>query len=136
MMKKSIARHIELGRLGEDAALALLRSKQMTLLYRNYKTESGEADLVMRDGIVLVFVEVKTLYRSGRFSPRANLKIAQIRRNYRAAYRYLRSLGHPEVPCRFDLIEVIRNKKRVSFIRHHEGYLADVLSEKGGRPWL
>ena len=49
-----------LGRTGEDLALAHLERLGYTLVARNHRTRYGELDLVVFDGQVLVFVEVKT----------------------------------------------------------------------------
>ena len=47
-------------RLGEDFALAHLEALGFSLLDRNYATLRGELDLIVSDGVTLVFVEVKT----------------------------------------------------------------------------
>ena len=43
----------------EDAALRLLQARGLVLLARNLACRHGEIDLAMRDGAVLVFVEVR-----------------------------------------------------------------------------
>ena len=50
----------QLGNRGEDFALAHLEAKGMCLIDRNYRWRGGEIDLIMRDGAVLVFVEVRS----------------------------------------------------------------------------
>ena len=51
----------QLGRYGETcAARFLTRDLGMVLLDRNWRSEHGEIDLVLRDGRVLVICEVKT----------------------------------------------------------------------------
>jgi Holliday junction resolvase-like predicted endonuclease len=49
-----------LGRLGEDLAAAHLRRLGFATLARNVRTRHGEIDLIVFDGRVLAFVEVKT----------------------------------------------------------------------------
>ena len=56
------------GSYGERAAARRLLAEGMVLLDRNWRCESGEIDLVLRDGHVLVVCEVKT-----RSSTRAGL---------------------------------------------------------------
>lgn len=51
------------GARGEDLALAYLQRAGLTLTERNFCCRHGEIDLVMRDGDVVVFVEVR--YRRG-----------------------------------------------------------------------
>lgn len=50
----------ELGAIGEDIAFSYLTKLGYFGLHRNWRCKLGEIDLVMRDGDVLVFVEVKT----------------------------------------------------------------------------
>lgn len=52
------------GDTGESIACAYLENKGYRLLRKNYRMGRYEIDLVMRDGDVLVFVEVKA--RTGR----------------------------------------------------------------------
>ena len=54
-----------LGRIGEDLALDHLRRLGYELVVRNHRTRWGEIDLVVHDGAVLVFVEVKTRRATG-----------------------------------------------------------------------
>ena len=58
------ARHT-LGRRGEELAAQHLERLGFEVLARRHRTRFGELDLVVRDGGVLVFVEVKTR-RPGR----------------------------------------------------------------------
>jgi putative endonuclease len=50
----------DLGRLGEDLALAHLQRLGYALVARNHRTRFGELDLVVCDAATLVFCEVKT----------------------------------------------------------------------------
>jgi putative endonuclease len=49
-----------LGRLGEDLAIAHFQRLGFRQLARNVRTREGEIDLILFDGAVLVFAEVKT----------------------------------------------------------------------------
>jgi putative endonuclease len=49
-----------LGRQGEDLAVAYLAQQGYDVITRNWRTRSGELDIVARDGDWLVFVEVRT----------------------------------------------------------------------------
>lgn len=116
--QRSRKRHLRLGRRGENLACRLLKEKNYDILCRNYKVKSGEIDIVARDGGVLVFVEVKTLRDTTRSRPAVNLKFHQKRRIFRAAGNYLRAIGNPGVPFRFDLVELVLSAWRVHEIRH------------------
>jgi putative endonuclease len=49
-----------LGRQGEDLAAVYLARQGCDIITRNWRTRSGELDIVARDGDWLVFVEVRT----------------------------------------------------------------------------
>jgi putative endonuclease len=57
-----------LGALGEQQALDHYERLGFRLVERNYRTRAGEIDLVVSDGRVTVFAEVKTR-RSGGLHP-------------------------------------------------------------------
>jgi putative endonuclease len=48
-----------LGRTAEEQAAVYLEKQGYTILVRNWRTRHGEVDIVARDGIWLVFVEVR-----------------------------------------------------------------------------
>lgn len=56
----------ELGRAGEDRAVAYLQDQGYEILARNWRAPTGEIDVIARTGRQLVFVEVKTR-RGGDF---------------------------------------------------------------------
>ena len=131
-MKPARAAHLALGRRGEETAVRLLLAEGYTILARNWRVRSGELDIVARDGETIVFVEVKTLRRSGYYRPSDNLSPRQMRRNYRAAQFYFRVIGNPSLPGRFDLIEVVGGLRMTRSIRHHYDYLPPLEPGGGG----
>ena len=48
------------GRAGETAAALLLEEKGMKILEKNFRSRTGEVDIIAREGDTLVFTEVKT----------------------------------------------------------------------------
>ena len=48
------------GRAGEAAAAFLLEEKGMRILERNFRSRTGEVDIIALDGEIVVFTEVKT----------------------------------------------------------------------------
>lgn len=89
----------------EAAALALLQGRGLVLLARNARYRMGELDLVMADGPVTVFVEVRHR-RSARFGGAAvSIDPGKQQRLAAAARLWLRD--HParaHGPCRFDVV--------------------------------
>lgn len=108
---ETAARRIGLGRRGEDYAVRRVSAEGWRVLAMNARTRAGEIDLIGLDGRDLVFVEIKTLRRGGRFGPeRAVLAIGpqkqlQVRR---LAREWLAS--RPPIPSfkqiRFDAIGI------------------------------
>ena len=48
------------GRAGEEAAAIFLEEKGMRILEKNFRSRTGEVDIVAVDGETIVFTEVKT----------------------------------------------------------------------------
>ena len=93
------------GRLGEDQALAHLCRHGLTLIERNFGCKGGEIDLIMQDGQVLVFVEVRRRADMRHGGAAASVTPAKQRRLIIAAQVYL--LRRKVVPvCRFDVIAI------------------------------
>ena len=86
----------------------MLQQRGLKILYRNYRApHGGEIDLVCRDQEGLVFVEVKTRRYEKNFRPLDSVDRKKQALIKKGASSWLRLLGHPEVPFRFDVIEVI-----------------------------
>jgi putative endonuclease len=100
----------QLGRAGEDLALAHLQRLGYDLVVRNHRTRWGEIDLVVHDGAVLVFVEVKTRRATGSgrgpWEALHERKRAQVRR-MAAAYLAEVQDRPRSAELRFDAIGVV-----------------------------
>lgn len=94
----------DLGRIGEETALRYLERKGYACLGRNVRVGKDELDLVMRDGMTTVFVEVK-LRRPGVSGAEA-VNRAKRRRICRAAVVYMMNTGGVDRPARFDVVEL------------------------------
>lgn len=92
-----------LGKAGEDAAAAYLIGQGLRPVARNWRCRGGEIDLVMRDGAVLVFVEVRVRKDARYGGAAASIDAAKQGRLVRAARLYLAGLAELP-PCRFDAV--------------------------------
>lgn len=93
----------ETGAEAERAALAYLVERGLSLVTRNYRSRFGEIDLILRDGEVLVFVEVR-LRASTRFGgAAASITTAKRRKIIATAQHYLAQYRQAP-PCRFDVV--------------------------------
>ena len=123
--------HLQLGRRGEDAVLRLCEARGNEVLACNWRCRAGELDLVVRDGAIIRFIEVKSRrLNCWNRRPGENLSEVQCRRNRRAArlYRHLYRLRGFE--CRFDLCEVeFRNRWWIDGIYYHADYQPGILPE-------
>ncbi len=99
---------IALGAWGERVAARALRRRGVKILYRNYRSpHGGEVDLVCRHEDALLFVEVKTRRTEKFFRPLDAVNPYKQELIKRGALSWLRLLGNPDVPFRFDVVEVI-----------------------------
>lgn len=114
------ARHLHLGRAGEDAAEAHLAAKGLCILARNVVLGRLEIDLVAEDGDTLVFVEVKTRGEGSLASPADGLTAQKRSRLVRAAQAYLSLHDLWRRPCRFDLVSVLVRGGGVALVEHVE----------------
>ena len=97
-----------IGRRGEAIAGRWLRGQGCKVLYRNYRApDGGELDIVCRHGKVLAFVEVKTRTSTAFGRPAQAVTLDKQALIQRGATAWLRLLGCPEIPWRFDVIEVL-----------------------------
>jgi putative endonuclease len=76
----------------------------MRVLLRGYRTRLGEIDLIVRDGDILVFVEVKAR-RQG--TPAEAVTPEKERRLTNVALHFLRKYDLLEQRSRFDIIAVV-----------------------------
>nr|WVJ83824.1 YraN family protein [Xanthomonas campestris pv. campestris] len=102
----------------EAAARAQLEQAGLRLVAGNANYRGGELDLVMRDGPMLVFVEVR--YRRGaRFGGgAASVDFRKRRKLVLAAQLFL--AAHPALaalPCRFDVVEASGEPPLLHWIR-------------------
>ncbi len=126
-LRRGKAAHLRLGAAGETAAVRMFENMDCDVLMRDYRMKNGEIDLIVRDGLSLVFAEVKTRRTKTRTQadesrPAASLKTPQKRRIYRAAFTYMREIGKPAVPYRFDLVEVVFLKARLYKMFHWKSH--------------
>ena len=94
------------GARGEALALRYLLQRGYRLVAQNYRVGHKELDLIVQDGDVTVFAEVKA--RSGAsFGTPGEAVTARKRQNLLvAANAYLARNGLFDAPARFDVLEV------------------------------
>lgn len=109
------------GRIGEDYAHRYLRGRRCTVVARNYRTRSGEAeiDIVAWDGPTLAFVEVKTRASAEHGQPESAVDAGKRERLEIAARDYARRAGIDWARTRFDIVSVVLgNPPRIEWQRN------------------
>lgn len=111
--------HQATGRRGEDVAHRFLRKRGFTIVARNYRLASGdaEADIIATEGDDLVIVEVKSR-TTAEFGP-PDRAIGKEKRAHlvRVARAYAKKTDTPWEQVRFDMVTVIL--KNPPEIEHH-----------------
>ena len=112
----------QLGQLGEKLAAKFLKRNRYKILYRNFRAKhGGEVDLVCRDRDeeTLAFVEVKTRSSDQWARPADAVNREKQALICRGARAWLRMLDRPEVPFRFDILEIVidENGPRFNLIK-------------------
>ncbi|MGC9362535.1 MAG: YraN family protein [Candidatus Syntrophosphaera sp.] len=95
----------ELFHTGEDLAAKFLTSKGYQILQRNYRSKTGEIDIIAHFDNQLVFIEVKTRTKHSIKQALMNVGYTKQKRISHTAQRYV--LEHPDCVkprMRFDVI--------------------------------
>jgi putative endonuclease len=90
----------QIGDAGEEIAVQHLVAHGLTVLARNFRVKGGEIDIVCRDGVTVVFVEVRKRARSGFGGAAYSITPAKQKRLILAARHWL--ARHGDSACRFD----------------------------------
>lgn len=100
----------QFGKRGEELAVSLLRKKGYKVIERNFRTRTGEIDIIAKHKGRIVFVEVKTR-KSGRYGDPKFAVTAQKRRKISmVALEYLKKYHTMQTPARFDVVTIQSEK--------------------------
>lgn len=114
------SRRTQLGWRGEGVARRWLEQRGFAFLAERFRTRQGEIDLVMKDGDLIVFVEVKTR-RSRTFgAPEESVNDRKLERLAQAGAAFLQERKLDAHPVRFDLVVLEQRGKEWS-VRHIPG---------------
>lgn len=101
-----MAKHNDLGKLGEELAEKHLRQKGYEILRRNWRYSRDELDIIARDGNMLVVVEVKTRTTDYFGEPEMEVKPAKQKSIVRATEGYIFETDY-RGDTRFDVIGIL-----------------------------
>ena len=113
-----MAKHNEVGKLGEDIAHAFLIEQGMHILERNWRYKRAELDIVAMDTNTMVFVEIKTRTDDILGSPENAVDSRKRKLMICAAIAYMHHSKH-DWTIRFDIVSVIMrpNQPQIDHIK-------------------
>lgn len=100
----------EIGKIGEDFALKYFKKKGFEICERNYKTNFGEVDLIVRKENLLVFVEVKARKSLEFGEPIEAVNVRKQEKIRFIANYYLLRKKMRDYQIRFDIFSIILDK--------------------------
>jgi|MudIll2142460700_1097286.scaffolds.fasta_scaffold179837_2 putative endonuclease len=105
------------GDQGEALAADFLRGQGLAIAGRNYRCRFGEIDLIARDGVTVVFVEVRSRANGAYGGAAASITAAKREKLLKTARHYLAGM-HPVPPCRFDAVLLTGEPPHIDWIRN------------------
>jgi putative endonuclease len=114
-------RNRSVGAYGESLAARSLVESGMVLVDRNWRCDAGEIDLVLREGDVLVFCEVKTRSGPAYGHPLEAVGPAKAARLRRLAGRWLHDHEVHAPGVRVDVVGVLLGRSGAPEITHLRG---------------
>lgn len=103
-----MAKHNDLGKLGEDLAVDYLKKNGYEIVERNWFFQKAEIDIIAQKNNILAVIEVKTRSNSDFGDPQNFVNEKKIKLLVKAADEYV-SLKSLDFTVRFDIISVTKN---------------------------
>ena len=114
-----MAEHNDLGKWGEDVALAYLLDQGYRLLDRNWHQGHRDLDLIMQQDDTLVIVEVRTRRNNLFMDPEHTVDALKMLSLSKAANAYIR-LHRISLNIRFDIVAITGTPSSDFTINHIE----------------
>ena len=104
--------NLYLGKIGEEAAVGLLKDNGYKILQKNYKTKLGEIDIIAKDKDTICFIEVKAR-QTDRFGlPCEAISKFKQRQISKAALIFLKGKNILDKKARFDIVSIIYSEEK------------------------
>lgn len=100
---------IELGKSGEETAVAYLKKKGYRILQRNFKNSLGEIDIIAKDKKTFCFIEVKTRSNLDKGLPQEAINAHKQHKLSQVALSFLKTRKLLNSPARFDIVSVLKS---------------------------
>lgn len=112
-MSKTDKTKKEIGDYGEDKASEYLFNKGYRIITKNFRTKSGEIDIVAIQRNILVFIEVKTRKNDSFCSAREAVTLSKQSKIKKTAKEFIVQNNIPYKEIRFDVIEVYTYAQKI-----------------------
>lgn len=110
-MEKILIDPRDVFRMGEDEACRFLRKNRCKILDRNYRTKTGELDIIARQDKNILFVEVKTRTSSAFAQPWEAVGYRKRKNIKTAAKAYVQEKAIRGFEFRFDVISIVLDQE-------------------------
>ncbi len=110
--------HRHIGNDAEDLACEFLIKKDWEILDRNYYSGHSEIDIIAKDKIFTVFLEVKMRSSTQFGQPFEQVTEAKVEHIFKAAEAWAIEHGLQDSPMRFDVIGILKRKGKDPEINH------------------
>jgi putative endonuclease len=114
-----MAKHIELGKKGEDLAVSFLELKGYSIIERNWRYRRAEIDIIAKLDDKLVFIEVKTRSTDVFGNPEEAVHLKKQDLIARAAGAYILKVQHDWL-IRYDVVSILLFADGTYAIEHIE----------------
>jgi len=121
-LKNKMADHNELGKKGEQLAIAFLLKNEYKILEKNYRFQKAEVDIIAQKKDVLAVVEVKTRSTTYFGNPQDFVNPKKIKLLLSAIDNYVVEKDL-DVEVRFDIIAIIHQKKETKIEHLEDAFL-------------
>ena len=109
---------IVIGMAGEEAAKKFLLTKGLRWITSNYHCRFGEIDLIMQDGVYLVFIEVRQRCSMTYGGALASVTWAKQKKLIKSAQHYQWTQKMSENPCRIDVLTLQGTPPKIDWIKN------------------
>lgn len=120
-----MSKESELGKLGEELAVAFLKKHDHIILEQNYKWEKAEIDIIATKNDKIIFVEVKTRQSPYLSDPALMVPMKKWKQVMKAADIYMKENVGPQT-AQFDIVHVVTNKDYTKIDHYDEAFTPGV----------
>ena len=96
----------DIGKTGEDLVVNYLKTKNYSILFRNYRTKNAEIDIIAKFHDIICFVEVKSRFNFNYGTPMESVVKSKQNKIISASKLYINRYNLYDFFIRYDIAEV------------------------------